>query len=48
MIIDHLLAVRPGVRGLAVIATKARFPTDETPNGHGSPAVTSPWFWMPR
>lgn len=35
MIIGRWLAARPSVRGRAVIATKARFPTDETPNGHG-------------
>lgn len=34
-IIGRWLAARPSIRGQAVIATKARFPTDETPNGHG-------------
>jgi aryl-alcohol dehydrogenase-like predicted oxidoreductase len=35
MIIGRWLASRPSARAQAVIATKARFPTDETPNGHG-------------
>jgi aryl-alcohol dehydrogenase-like predicted oxidoreductase len=34
-IIGHWLATRSGARAEAVIATKGRFPTDETPNGHG-------------
>jgi aryl-alcohol dehydrogenase-like predicted oxidoreductase len=34
-IIGQWLAARSNARGEAVIATKARFPTDETPNGHG-------------
>ena len=34
-IIGRWLASRPGVREAVVLATKARFPTDETPNGHG-------------
>ncbi|MBV9093615.1 MAG: aldo/keto reductase [Streptosporangiaceae bacterium] len=34
-IIGRWLAGRPGMRDLVVIATKARFPTDESPNGHG-------------
>ena len=34
-IIGQWLASRPNARGEAVIATKARFPTDDTPNGHG-------------
>jgi aryl-alcohol dehydrogenase-like predicted oxidoreductase len=34
-IIGRWLASRPGARELAVIATKGRFPTDDTPNGHG-------------
>ena len=35
MIIGRWLSARPSARALAIIATKARFPTDETPNGHG-------------
>ena len=34
-IIGRWLAARPGKRELVVLATKGRFPTDETPNGHG-------------
>ncbi len=34
-IIGHWLASRPGARETVVLATKGRFPTDETPNGHG-------------
>jgi len=34
-IIGRWLATRPGLRGRVVLATKGRFPTDETPNGHG-------------
>jgi aryl-alcohol dehydrogenase-like predicted oxidoreductase len=34
-IIGRWLAARPGRRELAVLATKGRFPTDESPNGHG-------------
>jgi aryl-alcohol dehydrogenase-like predicted oxidoreductase len=34
-IIGRWLASRPGARDTVVIATKGRFPTDETPNGHG-------------
>src|SRR6266581_4703205 len=34
-IIGNWLASRPGARGRVVLATKGRFPTDETPNGHG-------------
>ncbi|MGH3120327.1 MAG: aldo/keto reductase, partial [Streptosporangiaceae bacterium] len=34
-IIGRWLAARPGRRGQIVLATKGRFPTDETPNGHG-------------
>jgi aryl-alcohol dehydrogenase-like predicted oxidoreductase len=34
-IIGNWLASRPGVRDKVVIATKGRFPTDESPNGHG-------------
>ncbi|MGE5287254.1 MAG: aldo/keto reductase [Micromonosporaceae bacterium] len=34
-IIGNWLASRPGVRDKIVIATKGRFPTDESPNGHG-------------
>lgn len=34
-IVGRWLAARSSARGQAVIATKARFPTDETPNGHG-------------
>ena len=34
-IIGRWLAARPGLRDRAVLATKGRFPTDETPNGHG-------------
>ena len=33
--IGRWLAARPGTRGLVVLATKGRFPTDESPNGHG-------------
>jgi aryl-alcohol dehydrogenase-like predicted oxidoreductase len=35
MIIGRWLSARSGARARAIIATKARFPTDETPNGHG-------------
>jgi aryl-alcohol dehydrogenase-like predicted oxidoreductase len=34
-IIGRWLAARPGMRKQVVVATKGRFPTDETPNGHG-------------
>ncbi len=34
-IIGRWLAGRPGRREVVVLATKGRFPTDETPNGHG-------------
>ena len=34
-IIGRWLAARPGTRELVVLATKGRFPTDESPNGHG-------------
>ena len=34
-IIGRWLAARPGRRDLVVLATKGRFPTDESPNGHG-------------
>jgi aryl-alcohol dehydrogenase-like predicted oxidoreductase len=34
-IIGRWLAARPGRREQVVLATKGRFPTDETPNGHG-------------
>jgi aryl-alcohol dehydrogenase-like predicted oxidoreductase len=34
-IVGRWLASRPRARDRAVIATKGRFPTDETPNGHG-------------
>jgi hypothetical protein len=34
-IIGRWLAARPGRRELVVRATKGRFPTDESPNGHG-------------
>lgn len=34
-IIGSWLAGRPGARDLVVLATKGRFPTDESPNGHG-------------
>ena len=34
-IIGSWLAARPGRRELVVLATKGRFPTDESPNGHG-------------
>ena len=34
-IIGRWLASRPGVRQAVVLATKGRFPTDETPNGYG-------------
>jgi aryl-alcohol dehydrogenase-like predicted oxidoreductase len=34
-IIGRWLASRAGARDLVVVATKGRFPTDETPNGHG-------------
>jgi aryl-alcohol dehydrogenase-like predicted oxidoreductase len=34
-IIGRWLATRSGARNQVVIATKGRFPTDETPNGHG-------------
>src|SRR5579863_5691705 len=34
-IIGRWLADRPGRRELVVLATKGRFPTDESPNGHG-------------
>ena len=34
-IIGRWLAARPSRRELVVLATKGRFPTDESPNGHG-------------
>jgi aryl-alcohol dehydrogenase-like predicted oxidoreductase len=34
-IIGDWLASRPGARACVVLATKGRFPTDESPNGHG-------------
>ncbi len=34
-IIGRWLAARPGRRERVVLATKGRFPVDETPNGHG-------------
>lgn len=34
-IIGHWLARRPGALDRMVLATKGRFPTDESPNGHG-------------
>jgi aryl-alcohol dehydrogenase-like predicted oxidoreductase len=34
-IIGRWLDARPGRRELVVLATKGRFPTDESPNGHG-------------
>ncbi len=34
-IIGRWLAARPGRRESVVLATKGRFPTDDTPNGHG-------------
>ena len=34
-IIGRWLASRPGQREVVVLATKGRFPTDESPNGHG-------------
>jgi aryl-alcohol dehydrogenase-like predicted oxidoreductase len=34
-IIGRWLASRPGTRDRFVLATKGRFPTDESPNGHG-------------
>jgi aryl-alcohol dehydrogenase-like predicted oxidoreductase len=34
-IIGRWLAARPGMREQVVLATKGRFPTNETPNGHG-------------
>jgi aryl-alcohol dehydrogenase-like predicted oxidoreductase len=34
-IIGRWLAARPGRREVVVLATKGRFPTDESPNGHG-------------
>jgi aryl-alcohol dehydrogenase-like predicted oxidoreductase len=34
-IIGRWLAARPGMRGQVVLATKGRFPTEDTPNGHG-------------
>jgi len=34
-VIGRWLASRDGAKDRMVIATKARFPTDETPNGHG-------------
>ena len=34
-IIGRWLASTPGARETVVLATKGRFPTDETPNGHG-------------
>jgi aryl-alcohol dehydrogenase-like predicted oxidoreductase len=34
-IIGRWLARTPGTRGAVVLATKGRFPTDDSPNGHG-------------
>ena len=34
-IIGRWLAARPGMRDVVVLATKGRFPTDDSPNGHG-------------
>jgi len=34
-IIGRWLAARPGMREAVVLATKGRFPTDDSPNGHG-------------
>jgi aryl-alcohol dehydrogenase-like predicted oxidoreductase len=34
-IIGRWLAARPGMREVVVLATKGRFPTDDSPNGHG-------------
>ena len=34
-IIGRWLTARPGRREVVVLATKGRFPTDESPNGHG-------------
>jgi aryl-alcohol dehydrogenase-like predicted oxidoreductase len=34
-IIGRWLAARPGMRDAVVLATKGRFPTDDSPNGHG-------------
>lgn len=34
-IIGRWLAARPGMRDAVVIATKGRFPTNDSPNGHG-------------
>ena len=34
-IIGRWLAARPGMRDVIVLATKGRFPTDDSPNGHG-------------
>jgi aryl-alcohol dehydrogenase-like predicted oxidoreductase len=34
-IIGRWLARTPGMRGTVVLATKGRFPTDDSPNGHG-------------
>ncbi len=34
-IVGRWLARRPGARDRMVVATKGRFPTDESPNGHG-------------
>ena len=34
-IIGRWLARTPGVREAVVLATKGRFPTDNSPNGHG-------------
>jgi aryl-alcohol dehydrogenase-like predicted oxidoreductase len=34
-IIGRWLAARPEMRDAVVLATKGRFPTDDTPNGHG-------------
>jgi aryl-alcohol dehydrogenase-like predicted oxidoreductase/L-aminopeptidase/D-esterase-like protein len=35
-IIGRWLAARPEMRDIVVLATKGRFPTDESPNGHGA------------
>src|SRR6266571_1209950 len=35
-IIGRWLGQRPAARETVVLATKGRFPTDESPNGHGS------------
>ena len=47
-IIGRWLAARPGRRELVVLATKGRFPTDESPNGHGLSAGICRWLWRGR